>query len=480
MKSTTRICVDPWVYAEVQPMGQLKACCKRPPYSSLLQPNQDLAEHRNKENIRALRQNLLDGELDRFCRHCHIRPYGSTETLRETVRGVVGPEASLQDPAPLQEMRLAISEACNLRCVYCAVSQPSYRGEHMSSEVFERAVALLPERSDNLTIDLNGHGETSFNPEWVGFARTIQSKASDATLCILSNFARAFRDDEVDVLARMSMIGISMDTVDDELLKAIRRKVVFSTIQENVERIRTRANEIGRTQNWYLSAGIYDKVIDSMEDLAWFAIDAEFNVIDFWNLTEYGGLPDKAEKVRSLSSLPWGERQRAVAEAKRVVDLLRSHGVKVNVAGGFLDEEPPGEEQRPEAAGLPARCLSALNGLPDSDAFEAISASCHPAIELEERTEGHRLRTVRGTKALAEYFKELRERPGGYQFEVKATAVIGDKVLERIRERTPGAEGDGHAQRRWWLFFTFQHSMILRIEVYADRAQARDAAGLEA
>ena len=63
---------------------------------------------------------------------------------------------------------------------------------------------------------------------------------------------------------------------------------------------------------------------------------------------------------------------------------------------------------------------------------------------------------------------------------MKATAVIGDKVLERIRERTPGAEGDGHAQRRWWLFFTFQHSMILRIEVYADRAQARDAAGLEA
>ncbi|MCX7094468.1 MAG: radical SAM protein [Methylobacter sp.] len=322
----TRHCLDPWINFEVSAKGEVRPCC----ISSGMGQLEDIEKQRHAAAFRDLRRSLLSGELPDMCQRCHIRSMTAVENLELSVKSLFPPEqADLLCPGALAELRVDINEQCNLRCTYCAVSQPGYQGIPMSETILQKIIESLPKQVDKLQINLNGHGETTYHPSWVSFAKRIQELGAMAT--ILSNFAKPFNDEEIDIFARMRVIQISLDTVDEDLLRDIRRKVSLGTILRNIHKIRIQAFKRGLNPLWSISCGIYDKNISGLDDIAVFAITEGFKSITFWNLVEYPAISEDAVTARSLSSLPKHEREHAAKKIGEVLALLKKHHVFVEI-----------------------------------------------------------------------------------------------------------------------------------------------------
>jgi len=317
----TRLCHDPWINLEVAASGELRPCCNSAPLTG--QGVRDI--QRDAPVFRELRAALLSGDLPAMCRTCHIRPTSTTDALRDSLAPLVPEGADLLAPRPLQSLRVDVNEQCNLRCTYCAVSQPGYQGLAMASDVFDGVLALV-DANPGARIDLNGHGETTFHPQWVAFAQQLHQRR--ARITILSNFARLFTELEAATLARMAAIQISIDSADDAFLKAIRRKVSLATIRTNIALIRTQAAELGLSPAWSISCGIYDLNIPHLAALADFAIAQRFDNVTFWKLVEYPQVADELH-ARPYDSLPPDARQAARAAVQAAVTRLRAAGVVV-------------------------------------------------------------------------------------------------------------------------------------------------------
>lgn len=319
----TRLCHDPWVHLEVAASGALRPCCISTPIEG-----QDVrGADRNHPQWRALRQALLSGELPGMCRSCHIRPAATVEALRTSLAGAGITPSDPTDAGPLQSMRVDVNEQCNLRCTYCAVSQPGYEGIPMAHNLFGAVLALV-DAHPGIRIDLNGHGETTFHPGWLGLATQIHDRGAPTT--ILSNFARLFSEAEATAFARMQTIQISLDAADADFLKEVRRKVSLATIRRNIALIRARAEALGLAPEWTISAGIYDLNVEHLEGLAEFAIANRFAGVTFWTLVEYPVVPG-GPHARPLESLAPAERAAAQRVVLSVADRLRAAGVVVHL-----------------------------------------------------------------------------------------------------------------------------------------------------
>lgn len=283
-----------------------------------------------------MRESLLAGDLSPHCRSCHIRTLVPLKEQRRAVLAAEGVDAGrLLDAGLLASIRIDVNKNCNLRCVYCAVSQPGYVGGQMQPEVFAAVLKMIPESGKGFRIDLNGHGETTFHPDWRSFSRA--ALATGASVTLLSNFARPFDPEEIALLARMTILQISLDTTDDALLKMLRRKVSLGTILRNMHLVRVRARQENLAPVWYLSCGVYDKSVATLRDLAWFAVTAGFHLVTFWNLVKYPDvLESGALQVKPLAALPAAEQQEAFASVREAVRILESNGVRVSVAGDFV------------------------------------------------------------------------------------------------------------------------------------------------
>jgi hypothetical protein len=182
----------------------------------------------------------------------------------------------------VETVLFALTSNCNLRCTYCAVSLPSYVGSN-----FE-------------LVQVSGHGETTILPNWAAHCRHFLDRG--IAVCITSNFSNVFSDEEIDVLARMKFINVSIDTVDRELLKRLRRKVDLKTILYNMQNVRLRAKlAYGRDAAFSWQCTLSDAVIGGLVD--WVQMGILYGVKHFTlgNLIEHRGLPDSPKHVAKLS-----------------------------------------------------------------------------------------------------------------------------------------------------------------------------------
>ena len=334
---TTRHCLDPWRHVEIGALGEISPCCLHPPLGHIDTASVPGLLERDSDAFRQLRESLLTGNLTESCRACHIRPLAPLKIQRQAVRSAGGVvRGALLDAGTLTSMRIDVTRDCNLRCVYCAVSQKGYVGGEMPAEVFNAALKLIQADAGGLRIDLNGHGETTSHPDWLRMARAAIESGASVTL--LSNFARPFDADEIRVLASMSVIQISLDTTDDALLRRLRRRVSLGTILRNLHLVRMHACKANLKPEWAISCGVYDKSVASLRDLAWFAVTAGFDSVTFWNLVGYPDVRDPgAMRVKPIADLPEDEQRSAVAALRDAVRILEDHGVNAEVAGDFVD-----------------------------------------------------------------------------------------------------------------------------------------------
>jgi hypothetical protein len=337
---STRFCSDPWIYAEVSASGGVRPCCNYEPLERLDDGLPDAGSVRDRPSFNALRTELLSGKLSPTCERCHIRERTDTQKLRFVVGTVLGPAGDAQPLASgqLAEIRIDLNERCNLRCVYCAVSQPSYRGIEMSEAVFAKCEQLIAGQKGPLRIALNGHGETTHHPRWAEYCERLLGYGHEIT--ITTNLAKPFTDGELRILARFSGIQISLDSADERLMRDIRRHVSVSSIVRNIRAVRRMAGELRvPAPAITFSAGIYDPSVWELEGFVDFLAANRAQAVTFWNLREYPALPGLSVEVHSLDRLPAPKKQEAKTVIARARERLAGVGIACQFAGDFRDAE---------------------------------------------------------------------------------------------------------------------------------------------
>lgn len=208
---------------------------------------------------------------------------------------------------------IELTTRCNLRCVYCAVSQPTYRGIDLALEGFDNFVEQMRTRRVR-HINLNGHGETTIIRDWDAYA----DRLADAgfKLSITTNLAKRIRPEEVATLSRFKRILVSIDTVDGDLLARLRRGSNLDRILENIKLVLDFAAQRGRDPEIAVSCTVGDMTAAGVADLAETLLRHGVRVFRFGDLSEYGAI-EGVLRMRHVSHLP-AEARPAVREAFEV------------------------------------------------------------------------------------------------------------------------------------------------------------------
>ncbi|MBK1660177.1 radical SAM protein [Paracraurococcus ruber] len=242
-------------------------------------------------------------------------------------------EALLESPVT-RVLHWEMTRACNLRCTYCAVSQPGYAGADMDLEDFEALVAALRARGVR-TLMVNGHGETTTIPGW--HRRILALAEAGFALGIISNFARLLRPEELDAMARIGSIQVSVDTHRPELLRAIRRRVDLGNILLNMTAVRARADALGlKRPDFAWSCVMSDQVAPDFADYVRFGLAAGVTAFDVCNLTRYPDLEGVAMPEHA-TTLPDAGLLRFAAALEEARHLTAARGVPLSSQAGLLD-----------------------------------------------------------------------------------------------------------------------------------------------
>lgn len=263
-----------------------------------------------------------------------VNPETRSDTLVTDVGGLARPVIVQGIDAlrvgRLQHASVEFTSRCNLRCVYCAVSQPDYVGQDLElatcQEVLRSLKGLgLP------SLALNGHGESLMRGDWAQFAELALREGFRTQ--ITTNLSRHLEDEELTVLSRFRVIRVSLDTSDPGLLRRIRRKVDLGVILSNIFRIRARARTLEiEAPAFSASCGVFGQNGRSLPELAQLLVECGFRTVNFWNFVPYERLSD-AENAVPLSELPVEEAEVVLSALRRAGEILTSNGVEVTIAG---------------------------------------------------------------------------------------------------------------------------------------------------
>ena len=255
--------------------------------------------------------------------------------------------SQLFSPGPLKRVVLDLTTKCNLRCVYCALSQAGWQGVDMPDDVASLATSAIMDISQHQHLDevhVNGHGETTFLAGWDKICRSLLEQ--NLPLTLTTNLAKEYSEPELEVMARMKLIAVSIDSCDPDLVKRMRRKVDVRQIVMNIQMIRATALRLGDAPpSFGFSCGLYDQNSLHIENFARFAVALGVTSVGFWNLTtwhhdkfpyENTDVPasDHAYPLDELSPEELRPRLDAIQTA---IAILSTNGVTVEINGNFIE-----------------------------------------------------------------------------------------------------------------------------------------------
>lgn len=231
-------------------------------------------------------------------------------------------------------INIEFTSRCNLRCVYCAVSQPDYDGRDLEITNFDHFIEEMKERCVQ-SVSVNGHGETTFVPGWQ--ERVDALLDAGFGISITTNLARALRPEELGTMARMSYIHVSVDTHNKALLKRLRRKVDLEIILNNMKEIEMKAREFCLPKPQFIwSCVVSNRVALGIVDYVRFGLDCGVRDYVFCNLVEWPTPPGTIE-VTNVAALNNEDLARFCTLLKQVEDMIRDAGGSLHIAGDLAE-----------------------------------------------------------------------------------------------------------------------------------------------
>jgi molybdenum cofactor biosynthesis enzyme MoaA len=140
------------------------------------------------------------------------------------------------------------------------------------------------------------------------------------------------------MLAEFRVIQVSLDSDDGEMMKRIRKAVQVENVFETIHRIREMAarRTSPHVPRFWMSIGVYDPSIWTLERFVQRLVDMDISVITFWDLVEY----QHQTLVKRLNRLEGQQRERARRVLGRVRMRLEVAGIPYHFAGDFHSMVP--------------------------------------------------------------------------------------------------------------------------------------------
>jgi MoaA/NifB/PqqE/SkfB family radical SAM enzyme len=179
---------------------------------------------------------------------------------------------------------LELTSRCNLRCVYCAVSQPTYRGIDLALDGFDNFLEQMQRRGVR-TLTMNGHGESTIIKEWEVYADRLID--AGFRLHMTTNLAKRLTAAEIAALSRFERILVSIDTVDPDLLSQLRRGANLETILTNIAIVQEFAATRRRSPQIWISCTVGDLSAPGLLDLVEAFLAHGVRMFRFGDLAEY-------------------------------------------------------------------------------------------------------------------------------------------------------------------------------------------------
>lgn len=262
----------------------------------------------------------------------------------------------------LKAVHLEVTSKCNLRCTYCAVSQPEYKGYDLNLSSLPALLEALQDMNVE-TVCLNGHGETTFHKDWKDVFKQVVGNVPRTELT--TNLSIDYSEEEIELLSHVDAIHVSLDTHDPLLLRNTRRSVKLGTIINNIARIRKVARDryekerpgeeyefegmmLSKTDPYWVhntyrfkprflfSCVVHDKNVLMLPAFAHFAVSVNVSHVIFCNMTKYDDLPE-AMNVQPVSSLGSTDALVSAREAiKKAKEILEDNGLVAVIQDGLL------------------------------------------------------------------------------------------------------------------------------------------------
>ena len=222
---------------------------------------------------------------------------------------------------------LELTSRCNLRCTYCAVSQPTYRGIDLALDGFDNFLEQMRSRGVRL-ITMNGHGESTIVKDWEIYA----DRLADAgfRLHITTNMAKRLTPSEISAMSRFERILVSLDSVDPALVAQLRRGTNLETILANIASVQQFAKTRRRAPQIGISCTIGDLSIMTVLEMVEAFLARDVKIFRFGDLAEYERI-EGVTWMRHVSTLSPHELDEARSHFRRAVARIEEEGGSVEI-----------------------------------------------------------------------------------------------------------------------------------------------------
>lgn len=254
----------------------------------------------------------------------------------------------------LRGIALSITTRCNLRCEYCNIHSPFYVAEDMPENILDSIVADIKELNVR-EVHFGIMGEPTVAPL---FFKTVESLLDHCLCSVASNFARVFTPAEVCTLAKFHTIEVSIDTLQADKLKQIRKNVDVRNILYNIIQIKSTACSHGlKGPKFSLSVVLHEENVMDLPELA--GCCAALG-IDSCQLLEMR--PYQDEKITHLPRPVSRSRQatKAREQLQKAMHIFEEAGVSMSLDATvtkFLQQTDPLKELHCPA-GMTKACLA--------------------------------------------------------------------------------------------------------------------------
>lgn len=222
---------------------------------------------------------------------------------------------------------------CNLRCSYCAVSQPNWPGRDLDPKFAEFITKAVINRKPKYVV-IHGHGETTIIDGWEKYAEQLFKAGIGVNIC--SNLAKTYSDEEITTLSKLNHLTVSIDTIDPALFRKLRRGGDVRQVLFNLFKIITEAKNHDRPLDISWSIVCSDKTVWGLHELVKHGIQMGVRAFTFCNL---GVLPtpEGALETKHVSELPVEDCKKAITMFEAIEQLCEQHDCIYDMKAGIID-----------------------------------------------------------------------------------------------------------------------------------------------
>lgn len=251
-KENKNFCAVPWNGFEVYPTGQIKTCSMGQTNLGNLH-HQKIGEILDSDEIKRIKQNMLDNKPDPNCVLCHHRYTEDNDFtyLRDHYNKLlVKQEVNYLDTSEfkLNTIDLHWSNICNLRCVMCNGEQSSliakdegFDMQPINNETIEEITDMVIDNQYNIQELYLSGGEPFYIPHNVKLLKRLSNK--NIFMRINSNMQWLKTNAFLKELVNYNNVQLTMsaDAMGDKF-EYIRNGSKWQLFSENVEYIRQKTN----------------------------------------------------------------------------------------------------------------------------------------------------------------------------------------------------------------------------------------------